>query len=232
MKKFLLMSAAALLLTANLGATTLGACPGTTNAQASVSDYEALAQSGCMIGDKKFGDFLFADQGLISGIAVINDGGQYGLAFFGSFGAPPTIAPKLAYSVQVMDPNMVISQANFTVPFLNNQGGNIFLTENFYSQVYANPFTSPAPGGTFLGSMPQPTCANGSCLASLAFDPGVTFLYAVKDLSLRASDGNSISFSVFTQSYEQVGNQVPEPGTYALMGAGLIGLAFLRRRKA
>jgi len=30
----------------------------------------------------------------------------------------------------------------------------------------------------------------------------------------------------------QPGNVVPEPGTYALMGAGLVGLAFLRRRKS
>jgi hypothetical protein len=29
----------------------------------------------------------------------------------------------------------------------------------------------------------------------------------------------------------QPGGQIPEPGTYALMGAGLVGLAFLRRRK-
>ncbi|MBK7930124.1 MAG: PEP-CTERM sorting domain-containing protein [Bryobacterales bacterium] len=44
---------------------------------------------------------------------------------------------------------------------------------------------------------------------------------------------NTGGITNFEQTFPQIGeNTVPEPGTYALMGAGLIGLRVLRRRKA
>jgi hypothetical protein len=53
----------------------------------------------------------------------------------------------------------------------------------------------------------------------------------VAGLGVGADDGFLTSLSV-SGTGEVSGESVPEPGTYALMGAGLLGLAFLRRKKA
>lgn len=124
------------------------------------------------------------------------------------------------------------SEAAGTLTMLLTQGG----------------FTSPAPpaflldiGGTTGGNVAAYACAGvslGACedvalgpfssspfsgSASFPFlDPGEDYQVGIKVVLTHTAAGVS-SFDAELQS-------VPEPGTYALIGAGLLGLGLLRRR--
>lgn len=68
-------------------------------------------------------------------------------------------------------------------------------------------------------------------------DSGQTYTFgaptAFTQVNIATGSGNS-QFQVYSITVEEIpaAADTPEPGTYALMGAGLAALAFLRRRKA
>jgi CxxC motif-containing protein len=74
-----------------------------------------------------------------------------------------------------------------------------------------------------IGAEVQP----GSVL-STNFGPGVTDLVVSETLA----DSGTISSVTNTLTEFSPGNNIPEPLTLALMGAGLVGLRLVRRRKA
>lgn len=100
-------------------------------------------------------------------------------------------------------------------------------------QSILQPDTSSLTGG-FQGQgsayvLTPPTAFNPSLLTQ-----GVGSLVVVDRLRLDGGNtpGNSASLTSYTNYFAPTANNpVPEPMTFALMGAGLIGLAVLRRRK-
>jgi len=108
----------------------------------------------------------------------------------------------------------IISDLSLTLVAAGCSGpGAVGLTENAAS-VGASLFTS---------------CTNGSVdltTHTATFSP-VSSLTVVKDLTLSGGTTGSASVSEFTNAV----SDVPEPGTLALFGTGLLGLASLIRRK-
>ena len=74
-------------------------------------------------------------------------------------------------------------------------------------------------------------------LAYAGIDPSLLALLNGGNINISFQSLGSLSptylaANQFSSSFSGVINPVPEPGTYALMGFGLIGLAFIRRRQS
>ena len=94
---------------------------------------------------------------------------------------------------------------------------------------FIQPDTSSLGGSAFV-VVPFPLIAFNSALLM----PGVGSIVIVDRLRLDGGNriGNSASLTSYTNYFAPTAQTgIPEPMTFALMGAGLIGLAVLRRRK-
>ena len=60
----------------------------------------------------------------------------------------------------------------------------------------------------------------------------VTLDFAANNAFIAGFDSSSFAFSAATCGNDVITGSVPEPGTWALLGAGLIGLGMIRRRNA
>ena len=136
----------------------------------------------------------------------------------------------------VLDLNSInVSTAPGTLTLLLTQGG----------------FTSPPPpgflfniGGTTNGTVTAYACAGvtlGNCedvqlgpfnpVGSTAFSGSTSFPFADPDEAYQVGIKVVIHHNGATNSsFDAEVQPVPEPGTYALIGAGLLGLGLLRRR--
>jgi len=94
------------------------------------------------------------------------------------------------------------------------------------------PVWGSSEGATFIG--------DGTVTAASTGGPTnlkVTLAFTANDAFINGFQGSTFSFASATCGNDLIGgviggSEVPEPGTWALLGAGLIGLGFLRRRAA
>ncbi len=109
--------------------------------------------------------------------------------------------------------NPFTMRVNFTVPTVAN---------NVYSAVLTGNVSAIDNGGVFLNfnnSTQNIAYTNGAVSGS--------FTFAVNDLSVTAGNTVAVTGQIFAAQQ----SVVPEPGTYALLGVGLLSIAFFRRRR-
>jgi hypothetical protein len=107
-------------------------------------------------------------------------------------------------------------QAGFTVGL----GGTpvSYISEEVCSVPFQG-MSGVCPLGNLIGKY---TATTNQSSGFVAFQVPVNQAYFKLDLSVNGSG----AFAEFDH-----GHEIPEPGTYAMMGAGLIGLAFLKRKR-
>lgn len=98
----------------------------------------------------------------------------------------------------------------------------------------ANKVLNPIGGGAALSSINLIAISNGSQSSQdNAISGAPAFFQVVDSFQLNGANGNTTGASVanFTNSFD-VNNPIPEPMTSLMLGAGLLGLAALRRRSS
>ena len=165
----------------------------------------------------------FADTILVSGLSInIGGGGSisggnlsnalavFGLCIDGGAGCPGTTVFNFA-------PGTTAFAADWDLA-PGGAGSGIFFSVHFAGggqQTVSPGITNPAGGGTFAGFF---GLVSDTSITSINLGSGFT--------------GNGETFNADNVRFRTTGTAVPEPATFALLGFGLAGLGFSRRRQA
>jgi hypothetical protein len=185
-----------------------------------LAEWAALGATGCTEGDKLYkyvGGTLNAG---VPGLNISFAGGDDPNAIHQLFIGGPAIYTSgqanmdwtLIYSIEVTDLTRFISSVDLDVTQSAQTGSTTV------SKVVKN------AGGATLGTL---TSLNGAAIAALAVNE--QFLQISETFS---KTGNAIMNSAQNTYTQNQVPEVPEPGTMALLGLGMIGLVVARRRKS
>ena len=204
--------------------------PGQTINLASVLD--ATGKS-VQIGDKLFDDFFFSyidtDNNVLNELvaadvtltALANDIG-FGLSFQTPLITFSNVVKDIVvkYSVLVLDPNQKISDAHLSFSASVLGLGTADVNESLYTGGFgANQLDS------FSVHLPPP----GFGSTGVVFSTPQVKIYMEKDVVV-SGNGSTINDRASITIINQTFSQIPEPSALVLVGAGLSGLLFFRRR--
>lgn len=213
----------------------------TTSTLAALSDGGSLS-----IGDKVFSGFNFQADGLtsfnaanINVTASIGTDGVYYLTWSGNMtlstlasAAPVSADLKLNYIVTATAGQIHMIDQSYTGGMTGGRG-SLSIAETVATGSFGGPIV--ANSHLDLNDMSDPSAEVGGQNIvgdNLNVDPAQSVLYVTKDINFSAislGDLATVTVSQVSQSFHQTA--VPDGGmTLALLGAGISGLAFFKRK--
>ena len=212
----------------------------------SLANYVTLGHSGCQIGDKIFHDFRYSPTSYGGGVPVPASG--IGVVpidlpllaeidFNGLFAAGPYqgVDGVIRFTVGVLPGGNLIDDLGLT------QGGSVV-----YGTGIAGVGEDACAGGLLtggcVGGVPlhlQTVVAFGGGLsitsAHVNFSP-VSTIDVIKDIGVTGGQYGLALLSHVTNEFSEApggggGGEVPEPGTWVLMGSGFLGLFGIARKR-
>lgn len=197
--------------------------------------YIDLGVTGCTIDDKVFSNFVYG-QGRQSpvgstdvGVLPLNDYLNPGLLFESGAGGPnspmwaATSSPVLNYTVRVQPGGSPIYDNTLGIQGVSVSGdGSVTVTE--YECLGAL-FTGPMACPGMLAQLSAFVTPTGTQLSQVVNFAPVLLVDVQTYLSLNATRG-----AATLEGFREQFSEVPEPGTWGWLGAGITTLVLLRRR--
>jgi PEP-CTERM motif-containing protein len=194
------------------------------------------------VGDKLFGNFSFqylstdtnASEKLVPAdlaLSALDNQVGFGISIQSAGFSAEGMDTKdidLSFSVQVTGSPDLISGVDLSVNGGATGMGEAGVTENIY--------THGIGAGNIANLFANIDASSATPEDSVTFSQPQAMIWVEKDLSVSGDPdgtacGNPASNYAIISIVDQTFAQVPEPSTWALLGAGLAGLLILRRRK-